>query len=218
MQIEEIIKSINNIKEVKNAPVFRKIKIVDKDPFRIITFAVLSSRTKDEALIKVCKILFKKAKDFKDLIKMKRKDLESILYPIGFYKRKAMILKKLAKQIIKSKKLPDRLEEIVKLYGVGRKVGKVILNELYDSNVVAVDTHVHRISNRIGIINTKSIKESENMLEKIVPENLKKDLNKTLVAFGQTICKPKNPLCYKCPLKKACKYYLWKNTHFGHLK
>ncbi|MEM5811239.1 MAG: endonuclease III [Candidatus Aenigmatarchaeota archaeon] len=218
MQIEEILKSINNIKEVKNAPVFRKMQIVDKNPFRIITFAVLSPRAKDETLIKVCKILFRKAKDFKDIVKMKRKDLESILYPIGFYKRKSMTLKKLAKQIIKLKKLPNRLEEIVKLYGIGRKVGKVILNELYDSNVVAVDTHVHRISNRIGIINTKSIKESEKELEKIVPENLKKDFNKILVAFGQTICKPKNPLCYKCSLKKGCKYYLWRNIHFGHLK
>lgn len=192
-----------------NAPVYQKEKVVDKDAFKITVFAVLSTRTKDETTIKVCKRLFEKVKNFEDLLKIDEKELESLLYGIGFYRNKAKILKKLAKEIIEKYNsiVPNKLEELVKLPGIGLKVAKVILNEAFNLPYVAVDTHVLRISNRLGIINTKDFKEANEILENILPENLKIKYNKTLVAFGQTVCKPKNPKCEICKVKDFCKYY-----------
>ncbi|MCS7123437.1 MAG: endonuclease III [Candidatus Aenigmarchaeota archaeon] len=207
MQIEKVFRLINKMKEVKNAPVFKKINIVDKNPFKIMVFAVLSPRTKDEILIETCNELFKKANSFEDILKIKKKELETILRKVGFYKRKTVLLKKLARAMVKLKKVPRSLEELMKLPGIGRKVGKVILNELFDLNVIPVDTHVHRISNRLGIVHTKNISETEKELEKIIPNNMKKIFNRYLVALGQTICKPKKPLCKICALKNFCKFY-----------
>lgn len=194
----------------RNAPVFEKFKIVDKDPFKIFVFAFLSSRTKDETTIKVCKKFFKEIKSFEELKKTKIEKIESLLFGVGFYKQKAKNLKKCAKIILEKYKgkIPESIEELKKLPGVGTKIAKVILNELYEKPFIAVDVHVHRISNRIGIISTNKIDESDKILEKIIPEHLKIKFNRVLVAYGQTICKPKNPLCKECKIKSICKFYL----------
>ena len=155
--------------------------------------------------------------------KTKIEKIESLLFGVGFYKQKAKNLKKCAKIILEKYKgkIPESIEELKKLPGVGTKIAKVILNELYEKPLIAVDVHVHRISNRIGIINTNKIDESDKILEKIIPEHLKIKFNRVLVAYGQTICKPKNPLCKECKIKSICKFYLnngWKsfsnNTNF----
>ncbi|OYT42420.1 MAG: endonuclease III [Candidatus Aenigmarchaeota archaeon ex4484_224] len=205
-KLEKILEIMEKEARKRNAPVYQKEKTVDKDPFKILIFAFLSTRTKDETTIKICKKLFQKVKNLDDLIKIDLEKLEKILYEIGFYKQKARNLKELAFQIkVKyNGKIPSRLEELIKLKGIGKKVAKVILNEAFDKPYIAVDVHVHRISNRIGLIKTKSVEESDEILNKIIPKKLKKKFNKTLVAFGQTICKPIKPLCKECPLKEIC--------------
>lgn len=210
MKLEKILKIMEKEALKLNAPVFKKYEVVNKDPFKISIFAILSTRTKDSTTINVCKRLFEKVKNFEDLIKIDQKELENLLYGVGFYRKKAKILKEFAKEILEKfeGKIPKNLEELIKLPGIGSKVAKVILNELYDLPYVAVDIHVHRISNRIGIVNTKNIKETEKVLEKIIPDKLKIKYNRILVAYGQTICLPKNPLCKKCKIRRYCKFYI----------
>ncbi len=190
----------------RNAPVFRKSKILKGNPFQIFVFAFLSSRTKDEKTLEICERLFKKVKNFEDILKINKKELENLIYGVGFYKQKAKNLKIVANQIVKKYggRIPDNLEELTKLKGVGRKIAKVILNEVFKKETIAVDVHVHRISNRLGIIKTKTIRETDKVLDEIVPRKLKKRYNKIFVAFGQTVCKPKKPLCNECPLNEIC--------------
>ncbi len=206
MDLEKILK-LMKIKS-KNAPVF-KISRIANNEFKIAICAILSSRTRDEITLKVCKKLFKKVKSVEDLIKIDEKELEKLIYPVGFYRVKAKILKRFALELKKrfNSKIPSRLEDLISLPGVGIKTAKVILSEAFKKPYIAVDTHVLRISNRLGLINTKDVKEANETLEKIVPENLKVEFNKTFVAFGQTVCKPKNPKCNICLLKDFCKYY-----------
>ncbi|MEM1634291.1 MAG: hypothetical protein QW714_01015 [Nanopusillaceae archaeon] len=207
--LEKILKIMEKEAKKLNAPVFQKEEVVDKDEFKITVFAVLSTRTKDETTIKVCKRLFERVKSWQDLVSIDEKELENILFGVGFYRNKAKILKKLAKEIIEkyNGKIPNELDKLIKLPGIGNKVAKVILNEVFNEPYVAVDTHVHRISNRLGIVNTKNIRETEKILEEILPEKLKIRYNKIFVAYGQTICLPKKPLCKKCKISRHCNYF-----------
>jgi len=190
----------------RKAPVFRKELIIENDPFKIFMLAFLSSRTKDETTVSVCKRLFKRVSNFKDILSLSQKEIEKLIYGVGFYRQKAKNLKKTAEIIVKKYdgNLPNQLEELVKLPGVGNKIAKVILAEAYRKPYIAVDVHVHRISNRLGIVKTKTPSETDRVLDKIIPEELKRKYNKIFVAFGQTVCKPKRPLCNECPLKNLC--------------
>lgn len=207
-KLEKILEIMEKEAKRLKAPVFQKEKVVDNDAFKIAVFAVLSTRTKDKITIEVCRKLFRRVKSWEDLVEIDLKELEKIIYGIGFYRNKAKILKKLAREIIEKYggKIPEDLKELTKLPGIGNKVAKVILSEVFNIPCIAVDTHVHRISNRIGIIRTKNLKESEEILEKIISKNLKSKYNKILVGYGQTICLPKKPLCKKCKIRRSCKY------------
>lgn len=207
-KLEKILEIMEKEAKRLKAPVFQKEKVVDNDAFKIVVFAVLSTRTKDKITIEVCRKLFRRVKSWEDLVEIDLKELEKIIYGIGFYRNKAKILKKLAREIIEKYggKIPEDLKELTKLPGIGNKVAKVILSEVFNIPCIAVDTHVHRISNRIGIIRTKNLKESEEILEKIISKNLKSKYNKILVGYGQTICLPKKPLCKKCKIRRSCKY------------
>ncbi|MEO0295191.1 MAG: endonuclease III, partial [candidate division WOR-3 bacterium] len=141
-----------------------------------------------------------------DLKKLKVKEIEKLIYPVGFYKVKAKILKRLSKEIIEKYggKIPDKFEELVKLPGVGRKVANLILIEIFKKDEICVDTHVHRISNRLGWVSTKKREETEEKLKEIFPREYWSRINRTLVAFGQGICKPLKPLCKICPVEPFC--------------
>ncbi len=193
-----------------NAPIYKKFKIVNKNPFKMFVFALLSPRTKDEALIKTLPKFFERFKSFEDLANANLNEIENYIKNIGLYKEKAKRLKNASKYILEkfNGKIPKDLNEIIKIPGIGNKVAKVILNELYNLPYVAVDTHVHRISNRIGIVKTKNVKETEKELEKKLPNNLKIFYNRTFVAFGQTVCLPKNPKCKICLIKNYCKSFM----------
>lgn len=204
--IRKIFEEIKKHVLKENPPVLLKDNILD-NPFKKFIAIYLSPRTKDSILINVCKNLFKKINSFEDIINIDINELEEILKPLGMYKIKARNLKKVSKEIVEkyNGKIPDNFEELIKLTGIGKKIAKIILAEFFNKPYVAVDTHVHRISNRLGIVDTKSIEETDEILEKILPNDIKLEYNKILVGFGQTICLPKKPLCYKCPVKSYCK-------------
>ncbi len=211
MNKEKVIVLLEKLKEFlkdKKAPVFNVVDFID-NPFKCLVYAILSTRTKDEVTLKIAKLLFDKVKNIDDLINIDEKELENLLKGVGFYRNKAKMLKRLA-YILKhdyNSKIPNNKRDLMKLPGVGNKVANVVLAYAFNRDAIAVDTHVHRISNRLGLVNTKDPKETEKELYKIIPKKYWREINTLFVAFGQLICKPKKPKCNECPIKEFCKYY-----------
>ena len=183
-------------------------------PFSILIGTILSARTKDESTAKVSKELFKKYKTAKQLGGAKIKDIEKIIKSIGFYHVKARRIIEVSK-IIDSQykgKVPDNLEKLIELPGVGRKTANCVLVYAYEKPAIPVDIHVHRISNRLGLVHTKNPEETEFELMKKIPKKFWLDINDTFVMYGQNICKPISPICNVCKIKNSCKYYKTKNA------
>ncbi len=179
------------------------------DPFSILIGTILSARTKDENTTKVVKKLFSKYKSAKALSNAKIKDVEKLIRSIGFYHVKAKRIIDVA-SIINSKykgKVPSSLDELIQLPGVGRKTANCVLVYAYDKPAIPVDVHVHRISNRLGLVDTKTPEDTELELMKKIPKKYWLEINDTFVMYGQNICKPISPQCTVCKLKKRCKYY-----------
>ncbi len=176
--------------------------------FQMLVMTLLSSRTRDSTTIPIVKQLFAKYPNPKDFVKMDRKELEKRLYGIGFYKVKAQNVKKLSKMVLDkyNGKVPDTFEELISLPGVGRKTANCILAYSFKKPAIAVDVHVHRISNRLGWVNTAVPEKTEEALQKLVPRDLWIEVNRLFVGHGQTICVPINPKCNICPIRKSCEY------------
>ena len=186
----------------------------DRGPFSILIGTILSARAKDEATSRIVKELFKVYKNSKQLANAKIKDVEKIIKSIGFYHVKAKRIIDVAK-IIDSKyngTVPDDLEKLVELPGVGRKTANCVLVYAYEKPAIPVDIHVHRISNRLGLVKTKNPEETEFELMKITPKRLWLDINETFVKYGQNICKPISPMCNVCKITNSCKYYKTKKN------
>ena len=183
-------------------------------PFSILIGTILSARTKDESTTKVVKELFKRYKDAKALANAKLKDVEKIIKPIGFYHVKAKRIIEVA-CIINSKykgKVPDILDELVELPGVGRKTANCVLVYAFEKPAIPVDIHVHRISNRLGLVKTKTPEETEMELMEKIPKKFWLEINDTFVMYGQNICKPISPMCNVCKIKRSCNYYKTKKS------
>ena len=183
-------------------------------PFSILIGTILSARTKDESTARISKELFKRYKTAKQLANAKTKDVEKIIKSIGFYHVKARRIIEVSK-IIDSKykgKVPDDLENLVELPGVGRKTANCVLVYAYDKPAIPVDIHVHRISNRLGLVDTKTPEETEFELIKKIPKKFWLEINDTFVMYGQNICKPISPMCNVCKIKNSCKYYKTKKN------
>lgn len=190
----------------RKAPVFEFENSIRETPFKTLISVLLSSRTKDEKTLSASKKLFSKVTTPKQMLLLKNSEIEKAIYGVGFYKTKARNIKELSKILIKKfkGKVPDSMEKLLVLPGVGRKTANLVLSISFGKNTIGVDTHVHRISNRLGWVKTKKPEETEKQLLKIIPNNLIKKLNKTLVAYGQTICTPMNPKCNICKLSSIC--------------
>ena len=191
-------------KENKNVPFYLK------EPFYVLVSGILSTRTKDEVTEEVCKKLFRKVKNPADLSKIPEKELENLIYPVGFYKTKAKTLKKLAKVLIENcgGKIPEKMEELLELPGVGRKVANLVLTLGFGKEGIAVDTHVHRIANRWDYVDTETPEQTEKQLKKKLPKKYWRKINRNLVLFGREICwvKPRCGICFK-EAKQICPYF-----------
>jgi endonuclease-3 len=178
-------------------------------PFSILIGTILSARTKDENTTRVVKKLFSRYKSAKSLANANVKDVEKIIKSIGFYHVKAKRIIKVA-SIINSQyggKVPDNFEKLVDLPGVGRKTANCVLVYAFDKPAIPVDVHVHRISNRLGLVKTKTPEETEMELMKKIPKKFWLEINDTFVMYGQNICKPISPMCNVCKIKRKCDYY-----------
>ncbi len=199
-----MLNQMHNEASKRDPPVFRAEKETGDTPFKILVFTMLSARTKDEITARVVANLFKVAKTPKAVSSLGVKKLEKILYGIGFYKVKTKHLIASCK-ILEKTGVPDTLEGLLKLPGVGRKTANIVLARAFGKKTLGVDVHVHRISNRLGLVKTKRPEETEKSIVKKIPERYLPKLNRTFVAFGQTLCTPRNPACPDCPLNKICK-------------
>ena len=184
-----------------------KEKHKKEDPYKVLVSCVLSLRTKDPVTEEATKRLFKKANSPFKMVKLSNREIEKLIYPVGFYRQKAKYIKELSKKIIEDfkGKVPSRLEELLKLKGVGLKTANLVLGRGFGIPAICVDTHVHRIANRIGWVKTKSPKETEEKLKDIIPKNYWIRINSLLVSFGQRICLPVSPFCSRCFINKFCK-------------
>jgi len=203
--IDEVISLVKKQIEKFKAPYVTRISS-EKNPFKILVSTILSSRTKDEITKQASQRLFLKVKNPDDLIKLSMKEIEKLIYPVGFYRVKARNLKKLAEVLIKdyNGKVPNSIDELVKLPGVGRKTANLVVTLGFNKYGICVDTHVHRIVNRWGYIKTKTPEETEYALRRELPRNYWKKINSILVVFGQNICTPIFPKCSSCNLNNIC--------------
>lgn len=179
------------------------------DPFKILIGTILSSRTRDENTTKALVKLFKKFKGANEISNANIDDIKKEISSVGFYNVKAVRVKEVA-NIIQNKfqgKVPDSEEELLKLPGVGRKTANCVLVYAFQKSAIPVDTHVHRISNRLGIVDTKIPAETERELGEFVDKKDWIRLNSAFVRYGQNICVPIKPKCEFCNLRKICKYY-----------
>ncbi len=204
--IGKIIKICLREGKKRDAPIFRFEEF--RNDFEALIKIILSARTRDETTIRVTKRLFKRVRDIKQLYRISEKELEKLIYGVAFYRVKARKLKELARIIIEKYdgRIPMNREELINLPGIGRKTANVFLGAYHKQKRIGVDVHVHRISNRLGIVHTKKPIDTEKELEKVIPKNYWNKINKAFVAYGQTVCKAK-PLCNECKIKEYCEYY-----------
>jgi endonuclease-3 len=178
-----------------------------KDPFKVLISCLLSLRTKDDVTAKATKRLFERAKTPEEMVKLKKEEIEAAIYPVGFYHRKAEQILEISRILIEKydSRVPDEIDELLKLKGVGRKTANIVITMGYKKPGVAVDTHVHRISNRLGLVATKTPYQTEFALRETLPQKYWIIFNDLLVMHGQTICTPMSPRCSICPIIEYCK-------------
>jgi endonuclease III len=181
----------------------------DGDPFRVLIATVLSQRTKDEVTAVASTRLFQKYPGPKQLSKADTRTVAKLIYPVGFYKTKAKAIKRIAKIILAeyAGKVPSDMDQLLELPSVGRKTANCVLVYGFKQPAIPVDTHVHRIFNRIGVVNTKTPDETEQKLTSIVDKSDWLELNEVFVKFGKIVCKPIGPKCPMCPLTDRCNWY-----------
>jgi endonuclease-3 len=204
--IPVVFKALRIHYETHDSPVARFIAVRTNDPFRVLVSTILSARSRDDNTLKVCARLFERLRTFEDLERMPVGELVRELHPLGFFNAKTRMLKALpaAVKTLYGGVIPETVEELVRLPGVGRKTANLVVAEAFNKPALCVDVHVQRICNRLGLIRTTTALETEMELRRILPKRLWRSWNRYLVAFGQTHCLPVNPKCPTCPLLAYC--------------
>lgn len=192
------------------SPVSAFQRIRTRDPFRVLVATILSARTKDATTAAVCARLFARVRTLDALRAVPVAALERLIYPVGFFRTKAHHLHALPEVVAREfgGRIPRTIEELVRLPGVGRKTANLVVTDAFGGEGLCVDVHVHRISNRLGLIQTKTPAESERALRALLHKRYWAEWNPLLVAFGQTICRPRFPDCVRCPLARRCAWRL----------
>lgn len=200
---EKVIKIVDELNNL-----FKIREFENKDPYKVLVRTILSQRTRDENTDQATKNLFSKYKDIYEVVDAPTEDVEKLIKCSGFYRVKAARIKEVSRILIDQYggEVPDNLKELVALPGVGRKTANCVLVYAFELPAIPVDTHVHRISNRIGLVDTKTPEQTEVELAKVAPKELWIKLNDLMVQFGQNICKPMSPQCEICPISDICDY------------
>lgn len=188
------------------APVIALEAAEHGDPFRTLIGCILSLRTKDETTAEAAPRLFARAATAQAMLELGEREIERLIYPVGFYRTKARVIIEICHELLErfGGRVPDTIDALVTLKGVGRKTANLVVTQAYRKPGICVDTHVHRISNRWGLVRTRTPEQSENALRGALPRRYWIEYNSLLVAFGQTICQPVSPWCSRCPVEHLC--------------
>jgi endonuclease III len=178
-----------------------------KDAFKILISCLLSLRARDENTEIVTEKLFKRVSNPQEIVGLDLLELEKIIFSSGHYHKKALVLKSVSSDLINrfDSKVPDTQEELLSIKGIGPKTANIVLNFSFDKPYIPIDTHCHRIPNRIGWIETKNAEKTEKEIVKLLPKKYWKNFNSIFVQFGREICAPISPKCSICPIEKYCK-------------
>ena len=214
-EIETVYRILKKEFYKNRTPVVELIEAQTNDPFKILVTTILSARTRDQTTLAAVEKLFKEVNKPADLNNISCEQLQDIIYPVGFYREKAAHLKKLPHVLdtLFDGRLPDTVEQLVKLPGVGRKTANLVVAVAFKKPAVCVDIHVHRIFNRLGYLRTKTPFDTEMELRKYLPEKYWTTFNSYFVSFGQNRCFPLRPECGKCPVYKWCARVGVKESH-----
>ena len=188
-------------------PSVTKVANKGRDPFLVLVGCILSLRTKDEVTDVAAERLFQRARTPREMIELPTDALEQLIYPVGFYRTKARTIKGISQTILEKYggQVPDTIEDLLSLKGVGRKTANIVITEGFNKAGIAVDTHVHRISNRFGAVRTKNPHETEDALRRVLPRKHWRIYNMLLVTHGKRTCTPLSPFCSRCPIYAPCK-------------
>ncbi|OGF50276.1 MAG: endonuclease III [Candidatus Firestonebacteria bacterium GWA2_43_8] len=204
--IDVVVKILKNeIKKYKE-PIVGVVAKATRDPFKVLISTMISLRTKDDVTTEASRKLFLLAGSPAEMLKLTDKDIEKAIYPAGFYRVKAKAIKSTSKTLLENfnGKVPDTLDELLTLSGVGRKTANLVLTLGFNKYGICVDTHVHRITNRWGYVKTKDPEETEFALRSKLPRKHWKIINDLLVTYGQNLCHPVSPRCSICKLAVYC--------------
>tara|TARA_B100001750_G_scaffold30097_1_gene20409 strand:+ start:5948 stop:6598 length:651 start_codon:yes stop_codon:yes gene_type:complete len=208
--MKTVLQKMKKMVENKQTKKLTMLGEIEKEgsPFKVLISTILSSRTKDDTTFGASNRLFNKYKNPEELSKAKTVDIKRLIKPVAFYKTKSKKIKQVAEIIHKeyNNDVPIEMEELLDLPLVGRKTANCVLVYGFRKPAIPVDVHVHRISNRLGIVETESPEETEIELAKIVNRKYWIQINEYFVRFGQLICKPINPRCNECEFNNTCKY------------
>lgn len=203
----QIVKKLRIATEGMEAPAATQIvQKFGRDPYLVLVSCVLSLRTKDTISLPASLELFKHAKTPQAMLKLPLKTIEKLIYQTGFYRTKAKNIHAMSKEILErfNGQVPHTKDELMSLPGVGLKTANLVLADGFGIPAICVDTHVHRISNRLGLIETKTVEQTEKALQQILPKEYWSEWNKLLVMWGQNVCVPISPFCSRCAIADLC--------------
>ncbi len=186
-----------------------KAELDHSNEFELLIATILSAQCTDVRVNKVTKELFDRVKTPEEYLELGQEELEELIRTCGFYRNKSKNILGTCKMLIDEYdgKVPGTLEELVRLPGVGRKTANVVLSNAFDTPAIAVDTHVFRVSNRIGLANSDNVLETEKQLMKNIDKNMWSKAHHLIIFHGRRMCKARKPLCEECPLTELCKHY-----------
>lgn len=204
--IIKIIKILQRETKKFQLPSVSEVNRIWHKPFHVLISCILSLRTQDKTTRGASQRLFKLADSPKAMLKLSAKRIKQVIFPVGFYRVKARNILSICRDLLNkfNGRVPDTLDALLTLKGVGRKTANLVLTEGYNKLGICVDTHVHRISNRLGYVSTRNPFETEMALRKKLPKKFWKEYNTLLVTWGQNICKSINPKCSICAINKLC--------------
>jgi endonuclease III len=189
-----------------NAPVLTLMAAEKRDPFLTLIGCILSLRTKDETTAVAAPRLFARGDTPAAMLTIAPEEIARLIYPVGFYRTKARVIRDICRDLIEKfgGKVPDEIDQLLTLKGVGRKTANLVVTEAFGKPGICVDTHVHRISNRWGLVEAKTPEKTEMALRDVLPRRYWVEYNSILVAFGQTLCQTISPWCSRCPVAHLC--------------
>jgi endonuclease-3 len=206
IDIDSVVAALKKTAPDWREPIVTELSRTEHDPFKVLISTIISLRTKDEVTREASVRLYERAVTPGEMLNLDQDEIARLIYPAGFYRNKAKTIHEVCHEILDrfGGQVPDTIDALLTLRGVGRKTANLVVTRGYGLPGICVDTHVHRISNRLGYVTTKNPSETEFALREKLPHEYWIEYNDLLVAFGQNICKPVSPLCSQCPVHDHC--------------